>query len=1156
MKRISKSACALLLVLTLVVGICTSASAASTSSEVSDRETTNSQLSRQAAAQGMVLLENKDNVLPITAKNKKIALFGSGARHTVKGGTGSGDVNQRYVISIDEGFKKAGYEITSTAWLNAYDAAYEEGKANWSGGMFSAFSLPDTEITDDQIASSKSTDTAVYVIARNSGEGSDRKNEEGDYLLTENETENLTKLGANFKNVAVLLNVGGVIDTKFFDEIPGLDALLLVSQPGMEAGNAVADVVSGKVTPSGKLTDTWAKEYSDYSSSETFSSNDGNTKSEEYTDGIYVGYRYFDTFNITPQYEFGYGKSYTTFNTKIDSVTATKKNVTVKATVTNTGSTYSGKEVVQVYFSAPEGTLEKPYQELAGYAKTDLLAPGQKQTLTISYLTTEMSSYDTDSASYVMEKGDYIIRAGNSSRNTHVGAIVRLDNDVTTEQLSNQLTPEEELEEISSQDKTPYSYPSEAAEIKTAKVIALSAEDFETEDHASPYSDETVTTYLLENEVKDSGDKDSGDVDGQAKDSGIDYEVTETVEKQDGLTLKDVYDKDITMQEFVAQMSLEQMANIVNGIGWGQSGTPVIGSSSDSVPGAAGETTKLYWDSGISNMILSDGPAGLRLTQKFTGQDANDDNKEKTYYQYCTAWPIGTLLAMTWDRDLVQQVGKAIGTEMSEYGVTLWLAPGMNIHRNPLCGRNFEYFSEDPLVTGLCASAETLGVQSHPGIGVTIKHFFTNNQENNRSSENNIVSERTLREIYLKGFEIAVKTAQPMAIMTSYNQLNGKYVAANYETCTDIPRGEWGFKGLIMTDWGCQADAGESMHAGNDMIQPGGSQTKIIQAASIVEPLFNEDGTIKLTKTTSPWFGEQEVENWNSFVPILNEGHKSSEKYTADKYVTTVVDGHTTYAGEYKQPYITKGDLQKSVANILNIVMQSSQFAKKYNLKPKSYSSQFELPNYVETQKSSVTGSNNSGHHSGGTKTSGTSSTPPTGPTIIGSVITTSTGTFITDTTTDVRVKGSYTVKITSENGQPPRIVAGTAGVFEVQMTTTDGKIYFIKLIPIGQPGTQAGIYLDGVKLFAATVEAPVSTVKSDTTHPFKIKSGASYVIKLTAGSRPTIVPGTAGIFRVEFVRSSGNDYFFRIIPIGKAGGSSGLYINSEKNPVAVATIA
>ncbi|HEX3039797.1 MAG TPA: glycoside hydrolase family 3 C-terminal domain-containing protein [Caproiciproducens sp.] len=1153
MKKVSKSMCSLLLVLTLITGMCTSAFAASTSNEVSDREKTNAALSREAATQGMVLLENKDNVLPLAEATKKIALFGGGARHPVKGGTGSGDVNQRNVVPIDEGFKNAGYEITSTGWLDAYDAAYTAAKANWHGGMFSAFSFSDTEITDDQITSAKTTDTAIYVVSRNSGEGSDRDSGKGDYLLSDNEYSNLKKLGANFKNVIVLLNVGGVIDTKFFNEIPGLDAMLLMSQAGLETGNAVADVVSGKITPSGKLTDTWAKNYSDYSSSVGFSSNDGNINTEKYTDGIYVGYRYFDTFNVTPQYEFGYGKSYTTFSTNIDSVTANASKVTVQATVTNTGSTYSGKEVVQVYFSAPKGLIEKPYQELAGYAKTDLLAPGQKQTLTISYNTTEMSSYDTDSASYVMEKGDYTIRVGNSSRNTHVGAVVRLNDDATTEQLSNQLQPQDTLDEISSSGKTSYTYASEKNEISSAKVINLTPNDIVTKDDASPYDNGTVTTYQIDGQVKDSSNY-----------TGDDYETIKAVAKKSSLTLKDVYDKKVTMQEFVAQMSLQQMADIVNGIGWGGSGTPIIGAQSNSVPGAAGETTSLYKDSGIPNIILSDGPAGLRLTQSFTGKDATT-GAEKTYYQYCTAWPIGTLLAMSWDRDLIKRVGEAIGTEMVELGVTLWLAPGMNIHRNPLCGRNFEYFSEDPLVTGLCAASETLGVQSKPGIGVTIKHFATNNQENNRSTENNVVSERALREIYLKGFEIAVKTAQPMAIMTSYNKINGTFSAANYDLCTDITRGEWGFKGLVMTDWGSQADAGVSMHAGNDMIMPGGSQNTIIQAINKVEPLLNSDGTVKLT-TSYDWFGNaQEVENWNDFVPVLNQGHTSKEKYSANKYVSSV-DGkdYTTYSGTYKNDYILKGDLQKSVMNILNIVMQSTQFKKMYSdVQINPYSSQFKLDSFAEMQKSAISTTptsdgGNSDHHSSGSSSSTDPTTAAnTGSSISGSTITTSTGTFVTDTTTDVHVKGGYTVKLTSVSGQAPTVVIGTPGVFEVQITT-NGKDYFVKLIPIGQPGVQAGVYVNGVKLFVATVETPVATsaVKSDTTRPFKLKSNSSYTFKLTANSKPAFTCGTQGAFRVELVKSVGNDYYYRITPTGKAGTSSGFYVNSNKTPVTVVTVA
>ncbi|WP_444644057.1 glycoside hydrolase family 3 protein [Caproiciproducens sp. R1] len=1138
MKRVSKSACALLLVLTLVMGMCIGVNAASTSNEVSDREKTNAELSRQAAAQGMVLLENKDNVLPIASKTRKIALFGSGARHTVKGGTGSGDVNQRYVISIDKGFKNAGYEITSNAWLDAYDAAL--GKAT---------SLPDIAITDEQLNLSKTTDTAIYVISRISGEGGDRTNTNGDYQISENETANITKLGSNFKNVIILLNVGGIIDTKFFTEISGLDAMVLISQPGMEGGNAVADILTGSITPSGKLSDTWAKNYSDYPSAESFSTNDADTDYEYYDDGIYVGYRYFDTFNVAPAYEFGYGKSYTTFNINTDSVTADEKKVTVKATVTNTGTTYSGKEVVQVYFSAPNGSLEKPYQELAGYAKTDLLAPGQKQTLTITYETTDMSSYDEDSASYIMEKGDYIIRIGNSSRNTHAKAILRLDDNATTEQLSNQLMVKDSaLEEITSNGIEPYSYLTENAEIASAKVLLLKAEDIVTIDNSE--TEQSVTSYLPTGQVKDSSEH-----------SCEDYEVTKTVPKNNSLTLKDVYDGKVNMQEFVAQLSLENLVAITTGSNSKSLSGDNIGAQANSVKGGAGETTSvLFGKYKVPNIVLTDGPAGIRITQSYTDSGVN-------YYQYCTAWPVGTLLAMTWDVDLLKNIGKAIGTEMLEYGSTLWLAPALNIHRNPLGGRNFEYYSEDPLISGLCGAWETLGVQSHPGIGVTIKHFALNNQEVNRLNQDSVASERAIREIYLKAFEISVKSAQPMAIMTSLNQINGEYAAQSRDLLTNILRDEWKYKGLVMTDWGSPMDRGKAMHAGVDVLMPGSAADRLEIQKSVnpapfdyTPPKFNADGTINITKGSN-WSATRE--NWNDFVPTLQEGHTINEPFSADKYVwhRNMATGKIEYEGHPRISSIYLGDVQNRAINDLRIIMQSIQFKKMFpNIKITSYSAQFKLENFVQIQKSTISSSNgsdnSSGHHSSGTKTSGTGSAPSTGSAITGSLITTSMGTFITDTTTDVRVKGSYTVKLTSENGQPPKVVVGTPGVFEAQLTTTNGKDYFVKLIPIGQPGTQAGIYLDGIKLFVATVETPVSTIKSDTTLPFKIKSGASYVIKLTAGSRPTLTPGTAGVFSVEFIKSSGNDYFFRIIPAGRVGGSSGFYINSEKKPVTVVTIA
>ena len=308
------------------------------------------------------------------------------------------------------------------------------------------------------------------------------------------------------------------------------------------------------------------------------------------------------------------------------------------------------------------------------------------------------------------------------------------------------------------------------------------------------------------------------------------YEETiQYVEKtKENPTLLDVYQGTVTMEELLASLSVEEMSYIVEGLGWGGGSEPVVGAQANSVKGAAGETTSRYYETrAIPNTVLADGPAGIRITQSYTENGT-------TYYQYCTAFPIGTLIAQSWDKDVAKQFGEAIGEEMLEMGVTMWLAPGMNIHRNPLCGRNFEYYSEDPLVAGVTAASTTLGVQSNEGIGVTIKHYAGNNQENNRNAVNNTITERALREIYLKGFEIAVKTANPMAIMTSYNLNNSMPAADDYDLCTDIPRGEWGFNGLVMTDWGGgQSTPVNSMHAGNDLIMPGGSSASIAEAHNL-----------------------------------------------------------------------------------------------------------------------------------------------------------------------------------------------------------------------------------------------------------------------------------------------------------------------------------
>ena len=861
---------AVTLAASMVIGSSVTGMAASTN-QTSEREVRNAQLSKEAAEEGMVLLENENQALPL-AQGSKAALFGTGSYGTIKGGTGSGDVYNRYTISVYDALTST-YNISNMAWWGEYLKTFEEKKAQaaeekkdndyvkYTQGRFGgadSFLAIDQALTQSDMDKAKAggVTTAFYTVSRVSGEGADRTIGKGDYELSEVEYNNIKLIAKNFDKCVVLLNVGGVVDTKFFSEIEGVDGLVLMSQAGMEGGNALADILTGKTTPSGKLTDTWAKNYSDYPAATTIGDNDGDNKQEDYKEGIYVGYRYFDTFNITPAYEFGYGKSYTSFDVEPLTVAADENNVSVTVNVTNTGDTYSGKEVVEVYFSAPDGSIEKPYQELAGFAKTDNLAPGESQKLTVTYKTTEMSSYDEAKAAYVMEDGDYIVRVGDSSRNTKVAGVLTLDKDVVTEQLSNQLTLDKNWKDLSKTGKTPYSYKDEAAQIKAAARIALPSAKIKTENNASKIDEKKVTTYLTADAAKDY--------------QAAENEVVETVDAVPANTkLIDVYDGKVSMESFVASLDDTQLANLANGISGASTSGDTWGADANSVTGAAGETSQLYFNSlGIPNTVEADGPAGIRVTAETTDKDGN------AVYNYCTAFPIGTLLAQTWNTDLVNRVGKAIGEEMVEIGVTLWLAPGMNIHRDPLCGRNFEYYSEDPALTGYVGSAITAGVQSNKGVGVTIKHYITNNQETNRSEVNTSVSERTLREIYLKGFEMVVKSAQPMAIMSSYNKVNGTYACENFDLLTSVPRGEWGFDGMVMTDWGAGNRAGVDtmMHAGNDLVMPGRTQDRMIAALQ-----GNPVGT------------------------------------TADPNLDKT---------------LVRGDIQKCVSRVLTMIMRSSQFGK------------------------------------------------------------------------------------------------------------------------------------------------------------------------------------------------------------------------------------
>ncbi len=786
---------------------------------VTEREKKHIAVSTEIAAEGIVLLENR-GVLPFGADVKSIALFGSGARRTVKGGTGSGDVNTRSYITVEQGLKNAGYSIMTDTWLSEHETVMVDAKKAYDDHiqelsrqgigvalltmMGKPFVEPEFRALDrDDLVNA---DAAVYVLARNSGEGADRKNIPGDYQLTENEKKDIALLAQNYGRFVLLLNVGGVVDIECIRELP--DAIVLMSQGGSGCGDAVAKVLTGEVNPSGKLAATWAKRYEDYPFAGEFASD---ANDAYYKEGIYVGYRWFDTFGIEPMYPFGYGLSYTDFKIEILGTEQNRWCVDLQVRVTNTGR-YPGKEVVQVYASCPQTDLDKPYQAMVAFEKTALLQPGEVQELLIPINLSRMASYDEIRSAWVLEQGCYILRVGNDSRHTAISAMLKMDKDCIMEQCRKFLRGEhpEKLPEERDSCMAP-SCP--VITIDTNKLLCVRHEY-------------TQAFPLLRKPERFCG-------------------------------FADVVNGAATAEELVGQMTADELVMLcIGGARVSLTDFSVIGNASNSIPGAAGDTTATLACYGIPQCAMADGPAGIRVNPKvYERRDGYINNVEEDpilgkvlppelrkvdlsgtqiKYQYCTALPIATQLAQTWNHDLLLKAGDLIGAEMEQLGIDLWLAPGMNIQRNPLCGRNFEYFSEDPLLSGLCAADLIVGTQeNHPGKGVTLKHFAANNQETNRNRNNSHVSERALREIYLKGFEIAAQH-HPFAVMTSVNLLNGIHTSNDRDLLLHILRDEWRFKGLVMTDWGATGEfvensgdsyscsgSKECILAGNDLIMPG-----------------------------------------------------------------------------------------------------------------------------------------------------------------------------------------------------------------------------------------------------------------------------------------------------------------------------------------------
>lgn len=729
------------------------------------------------AAECTVLLKNSGD-FPLNNAGK-IAAYGAGIRYTIKGGTGSGEVNSKETYTIEQGLEKSGFVICSKNWLDAYDEVRKQAKKRFIKDIKKEakqkHELPfmyamgkNMREPCHNLPISKECDTAIYVVSRNSGEGSDREVLEGDVKLAESEIRDILLLNKLYRRFMLVLNVGGVVDLSPVTEVRDI---LLLSQLGTDCGTVLADILLGKQNPSGKLSTTWAKA-EEYPDEGTF----GDWNDNRYKEGIYVGYRYFDTFNKKALFPFGYGLSYTTFDIKVLEVKAQRDVFTVDAFVKNTGR-YAGKEVVQVYLSKPEGKLDQPYQEFAGFTKTPLLNSGDECKATVTFRLSDFASYDEENESYILEKGKYIIRVGASSQETSVAAKVILDETVTTVKTRNCLG-KTDFTDIRA-GKTAI-YDENVKITNDVQTFALSADDFE----------KYIVNYNISSKIDD--------------------------------RVKSLSDKELSLMQIG---NFNPDTKVIS----------VIGNAATHLAGAAGETTSQLTSKGIKPLIMADGPAGLRISLHYFEEgeyeydaDNNGMVMESMYEMMgpgtrfiarklmggkkapkkavikehsATMIPIGTAIAQSFNTELARRFGDIVGEEMEKFGVHLWLAPALNIHRSILCGRNFEYYSEDPLVSGEMAAAITNGVQSHKGCGTTIKHYAANNAETNRYCNNSRVSERAMREIYLRGFGICIKKSQPKAVMTSYNLLNGIHTAEHRGLIEDILRAEFGFKGIVMTDW-------------------------------------------------------------------------------------------------------------------------------------------------------------------------------------------------------------------------------------------------------------------------------------------------------------------------------------------------------------------
>lgn len=790
------------------------------------------EFARIVAAEGAVLLKNEADILPCT-QGENVSVFGRTQIEYYRSGTGSGGaVNVEYTTNLLNGLRESGRVHVNEELATLYENwllthPFDNGGGGWAAEPWNQEEMP---VTTKIVKKAREfSEKAVVVIGRTAGEDKDNEDVEGGYRLTERETKMLQAVCQEFDQVVVVLNVGAIIDMHWAENPAWksqIKGILYVWHGGIEGGNAAADVITGKVTPSGKLTDTIAHSIQDYPSTTNY----GSETSNLYQEDIYVGYRYFETFAPEKvQYEFGFGLSYAEFDQKVSEAAVVRRQEEIilefEVTVTNTGEN-EGKEVVQIYGEAPQGVLGRPARELVAFQKTHLLRPGGSQTLSFAIPLTTLATYDDSGATghksaYVLEAGLYRFHVGNSVRNTSVLSVegkdgYELSSLLVVKELEEAMAPVQEYTRMrpgTRREDGTYNLEYERVPVRSVDLAARIA-------------------------------------------SRLPQEYAQTGNQ--GIHLKDVKEEKATMEAFVAQLSDHELATLVRAEGMS---SPKVTQGTASAFGGMSDSLFAY---GIPVGCCADGPSGIRME---SGLKA-------------TQVPIGTLLASTWNRDLVEELYVLEGKELLRNEIDSLLGPGLNIHRNPLNGRNFEYFSEDPLITGTFAAVVVKGILAG-GSTATLKHFACNNQEKARSFVDSVVSERAIREIYLKGFEMAVVEGKANSIMTSYNPVNGHWAASNYDLNTTILRKEWGFDGIVMTDWWAKM---------NHVVEGGEATTQntnhMVRAQNDLYMVINNNGA------------------------EVNSGNDNTE--------VSLLDGS-----------LTRAELQRSAVNICKFLMHAPVFGRK-----------------------------------------------------------------------------------------------------------------------------------------------------------------------------------------------------------------------------------